>query len=152
VTNGPEGAGVRGEAEPTDKQWLLGQATWHLNHGVGDCGDCDYPAEVIGLLAEISELQAKCDEAVRRAEYRTADLIVAEETVQRLRGEVERHLIALWRIRMACQRSSVDDPPSELPNVVTHLAEGGMGKDRRNAQALAAQLHPPLGEQEEGTK
>jgi hypothetical protein len=65
----------------------------------------------------------------------------AEHPASRARthhDDLERALAALWEIRMAAERSMVDDPPGELVSVVKHLAEGGMARHREEAQRLAA--------------
>jgi hypothetical protein len=57
---------------------------------------------------------------------------------EQLEDELNRALIALWRIRMEAERSSADEPVWQLPNRVIHLALAGMGKRKQLAQQLAA--------------
>ena len=54
VTSTPQGA-----PKATDAVWLRKQAEWHLAHDTGTCGDCNYPAEVIGLLDERDQIQGR---------------------------------------------------------------------------------------------
>ena len=61
------------------------------------------------------------------------------ENVEQLRAERDRALVALWRIRMAAERSNMADPPGHFENTVVHLALGGMGQNKRLAQEMAAQ-------------
>lgn len=57
----------------------------------------------------------------------------------RLVAERDRALAALWNIRMAAERSTVDEHPSVLPNRIIALALGGMGGLKDVAQRLAAE-------------
>lgn len=60
------------------------------------------------------------------------------QEVDRLRGERDRALVALWRIRMAAERSSLNDPVWALPSEVISIALGGMGHLKHQAQEMAA--------------
>lgn len=55
-----------------------------------------------------------------------------------LQEERDRALAALWEIRMAAERATTDQPVWQLPNTIARLALGGMGRNRSEAQALAA--------------
>lgn len=74
----------------------------------------------LDLIAEIDRLRTR--------------LVEAEKVV----AERDRLLAALWRIKMTCQRASVNEPVWQLPNSVIHLAEGAMARNREKARALAA--------------
>lgn len=49
----------------------------------------------------------------------------------------ENALSALWKIRMEAERSTVDDDPNAFVTRIIHLAEGGMGGHRQEAQESA---------------
>lgn len=63
-----------------------------------------------------------------------------------LRAEHSRLLAALWDIRMAAERGSINDPPWALPNEIITMALMAIGPEKERAQEAAAlkRKHPHL--------
>lgn len=107
---------------------------------------CMMAGHVLDAVAEkFTAVGERIDELTTRTQLsegmvERAARAVEASLAEGLERERDRLLAALWRIRMAAETASTTDPVWVLPNVIVHLAEGAMGRDRQRAQDLASAI------------
>lgn len=103
----------------------VGRLARHGLDGMGWLGDTD--------------VYVKVEDYDTHVDYSADEFVVYAEN-NRLRAQLDEALVALWRIRMAAERSSMKDPMWVLPNEVILLALRGMGENKHYAQERASEL------------